>query len=119
MLYRAGHYPDLLERPDTVKYLIMRWHEGIGVSLLHALGMPPEIVEATIDHDHPRAMVPSGVRSFADIVYVSNILAGAHLEWFHQEIDPDTMAMDRIRETFAEILPELETETDEMLAVLG
>ncbi len=119
MLYRTGHYPDLLERPDTVKYLIMRWHEGVGVSLLHALGMPQDIVDSTIDHDHPRAIAPVGVRTLGDVVYVSNILAGAHFEWFHQDIDPETMASTAIRQTFADILPQVEIETNEMLAILG
>jgi HD-like signal output (HDOD) protein len=119
MLYRVGHYPELAERPETVKFVIMRWHEGIGVSLLHALGMPREIVDAAIDHDHPRAQVPTGLRTFGDIVYVANILAGAHFEWFNQDLDPESMATNVIRETFAEILPELEVETNEMLAVLG
>ncbi|HNM21045.1 MAG TPA: HDOD domain-containing protein, partial [Rhodocyclaceae bacterium] len=38
MLYRAAQYAELRARPETVKYLIVQWHEGIGVSLLNALG---------------------------------------------------------------------------------
>lgn len=52
----------------------MQWHESIGVTLLSALGMPEEIVNATLDHDQPRE-VPETVRTLADIVYIGNILA--------------------------------------------
>ena len=43
---------------------------GIGVNaLLNALGLPEEIVAATIDHDQPRPAL-STVRSLTDVVYV-------------------------------------------------
>ena len=47
MLYRAAQYEELRMRPDTVKYLMLQWHEGIGVSLLNALGLPEEIIKLT------------------------------------------------------------------------
>lgn len=56
MLYRAAQYEELRTRPDTVKYLIVQWHESIGVSLLAALGMNEDVVNATIDHDQPRLL---------------------------------------------------------------
>jgi len=118
MLYRAAQYPELRERPDTVKFLIMRWHESIGVSLLHALQLPAEIVDATIDHDHPRPIVPSSVRTLADAVYVGNILAGAHFEWFYQDIDPEILASTEIKAAFADVLAEVESEAGALLAVL-
>lgn len=113
MLYRAAQYPELRDRPDTVKYLIMQWHESIGVTLLKALGMPDNIVEATIDHDEPQ-VAPTTVRTLAEIVYVSNILAGAHFEWLYQDIDPDRGEAGIVRENFAELLPEIHSDTQEM-----
>jgi HD-like signal output (HDOD) protein len=118
MLYRAAQYPELCERPETVKYLIMQWHDSIGVSLLNALGLPEEIVQALLNHDHPRGSVPTPLKTLSDVVYVSNILSGAHFEWLYQEIDPGVMGADALRETFREILPEFEAETAEMLAIL-
>lgn len=41
--------------------------------------MPEEIVQATIDYDHPR-VVPSPVQSLSDIVYVSNITSARTLK---------------------------------------
>jgi hypothetical protein len=96
----------------------MQWHESIGVTLLNALGMPEKIIEATIDHDQPLA-VPTTVRTLAEIVYVGNILAGAHFEWFHQEIDPEIGASGIVRENFAELLPEIHHDTQEMKAVFA
>ncbi|HLO65255.1 MAG TPA: HDOD domain-containing protein [Azonexus sp.] len=84
MLYRATQYDELRHRPDTIKYLIIQWHESIGVSLLDALGLPNEIVEATIDHDHLRS-TPTAIRNLADVVYVANMLSGGHIEWLMQD----------------------------------
>jgi len=118
MLYRAAQYPELRVRLDSVKYLIMQWHESIGVSLLKALGMPKKIVRATIDHDQPR-IVSVTVQTLEEIVYVSNILAGANFEWMHQDIDPDDGEMGIVRQNYAELLPEIEADAREMQAVFA
>jgi HD-like signal output (HDOD) protein len=118
MLYRAAQYPELRQRPDTVKHLIMQWHESIGVSLLNALGLPEEIVEAVIDHDHPRAVIPTTIRTLSDVVYLSNILAGAHLEWLYQDIKPPILMENNVKEVFAGLLDEIETDTQTLLAIL-
>jgi HD-like signal output (HDOD) protein len=118
MLYRAAQYSELLIRTDTVKFLIMQWHESIGVTLLSALGMPEEIVNATIDHDQQRA-VPETVRSLADLVYIGNILAGTHFEWLYQDFDLDAGEIGIVRKRFADILPEMESDAQEMQAVLA
>lgn len=118
MLYRAAQYDELRSRPDSLKYLIVQWHESIGVSLLSALGIPADIVDATIDHDRPRDL-PEGVRTLADVVYVANALAGAHFEWLFQDIDPDAGGIGALREAFADLMPEIEREAAEMRAVFA
>lgn len=118
MLYRAAQYSELRDRPESVKHLIMQWHEGVGVTLLGVLGMPEEIVQATVDHDHPRAQ-PVTVQSLSDVVYVSNILAGAHFEWFYQDIDPVAAETSIMRGSYADLLPQIEADTLEMQAVFA
>ncbi len=118
MLYRASRYPELRDRPDTVKHLIMQWHEGIGVTLLETLGLPEDIVQASIDHDHPRA-VPEIPRTLTEIVYIGNILAGAHYEWLYQDFDPQAESYKSVHAKFSNHLPEIESEGREMLSVLG
>ncbi len=117
MLYRAAQYPELRSRPDTVRYLIVQWHESIGVSLLNALGLPEEIVEATIDHDQPRAAVLN-VRNLGDVVYVANILAGAHFEWLYQDIDPEAGEPGIIRRHFADQMQAIDDDAQAMRAAL-
>lgn len=118
MLYRAAQYPELRERPDTVKHVIMQWHEGVGVTLLETLGLPEEIVQASIDHDHPRP-VSEIPRTLGEIVYISNILAGAHQEWLYQDFDPQAEGVRSIYEKYSGFLPEVETMAREMRSVLG
>ncbi|NNJ90826.1 MAG: HDOD domain-containing protein [Gammaproteobacteria bacterium] len=79
LLYRASQYEELIARPDTVKHLIFRWHEGIGSLLLETLGVPEEIIIAIREHDVPR---PNKIiiKTLSDIIYVANILAGSEFE---------------------------------------
>ncbi|HCZ13953.1 MAG TPA: hypothetical protein DHV85_05005, partial [Candidatus Accumulibacter sp.] len=118
MLYRAAQYPELCVRPDSMRFLIMQWHESIGVSLLGALGMPEEIVNATIDHDQPRP-APETIQTLADIVYIGNILAGTHFEWLHQEVNPNAGEIELYRKRFADLLPEIESDAQEMQTVFS
>lgn len=116
MLYRATQYPELVARSDTLKYLIAQWHESIGVTLLTALGMPEEIVDATIDHDQPRA-IPENVKSLSEVVYLGNVLAGTHFEWLYQDIDPKEGQSAEVRQRFTELLPEIDSSALEMQGV--
>lgn len=108
MLYRATQYDELRHRPDTIKYLIIQWHESIGVSLLNALGLPQEIVEATIDHDHIRSN-PVTIRNLSDLIYVANMLCGGHIEWLMQD-QPDIAAeIASLEAQYAHLRPAIDT----------
>ena len=113
MLYRATQYEELRHRPDTVKYLIMQWHESIGVSLLSALGIPEEIIDATADHDHIRP-TPSPIRSFSDVVYVANMLVGGHFEWLMQEAGDNPESIVALEAKYGHLKPESDALTAEM-----
>lgn len=84
MLYRATQYSELRSRPDTVRHLIVQWHESIGLTLLATLALPEDIIESSRDHDQLRA-APATPRNLSDLVYLGNILAGAHFEWSLQD----------------------------------
>jgi len=86
MLYRATRYPELVARPESLKYLVAQWHESIGISVLDALGLPEDMVEAIRDHDQRRE-APPVPRNLADVVYLGNILAGAHFEWLYEDAE--------------------------------
>ena len=118
MLYRAVQYPELRARPDTVKHLILQWHESIGVSLLKALGMSEEIAESTVDHDQLRS-APIELRTLSDIVYYGNVLAGTHLEWFGREADSLADETQIVSQHFADLLPQIDSDTREMQAVFA
>lgn len=118
MLYRAAQYPELRLRPDTVRYLIIEWHESIGVTLLNALGLPEEVVEATIDHDQLREGLMI-VRTLADVVYVANVLGGAHFEWSRVPAGEASAVVEAMRQGFADLLPEIESDTQAIRAVFA
>ena len=120
MLYRAAQYEELRVRPGTVKHVMLQWHEGIGVSLLSALGLPEDIVNAVTDHDQPRSL-PDPLRTLGDLVYVGNLLAGSHLEWFGQDAGTEAACgqVEAVRSLYAELLPQIEADSLEMQAVLS
>lgn len=113
MLYRATQYNELRHRPDTIKYLIVQWHESIGVSLLNALGLPEEIVEATIDHDHLRNS-PVVIRSLSDVIYVANMLSGGHIEWQMQDQPMLSAEISALEEQFSHLRPAIEALATEL-----
>ncbi|KAB2927218.1 MAG: HDOD domain-containing protein [Dechloromonas sp.] len=118
MLYRATQYDELRHRPDSIKYLIVQWHESIGVSLLNALGIPEEIVDATIDHDRLRP--PPVIRNLQDTIYVANMLAGGHFEWLMQDQgDDSTGYLTALEEKYGHLRPEIDTMTAEMRAAFS
>lgn len=113
MLYRATQYDELRHRPDSVKYLIIQWHESIGVSLLNAIGIPEEIVEATVEHDQIRP-TPSPIRSLSEVIYVANMLAGGHFEWLMQGKSDWPAELIVLNEKYEHLIPEIDTLMIEM-----
>lgn len=113
MLYRATQYEELRHRPDSVRYLIIQWHESIGVSLLNAIGIPEEIVDATVDHDQVRP-TPSPIRSLPEVVYVANMLAGGHFEWLMQDQSDYPPDLTLLNEKYDYLLPEIDALVVEM-----
>lgn len=118
MLYRAVQYPELLARPQSLQYLMINWHESIGVSLLNSLGIPQEIVDATIDHDHPRPP-PVYLRNLSDVVYVANMLAGGHYEWLMKNQDEMREEIESLKAEYSELMPEIEAFTEELIATFA
>lgn len=118
MLYRATQYPELRARPETTRHLVMQWHESVGVSLLHALGLPEEIVAAAVDHDQPRP-VPEYPRNLADVVYVANLMAGGHFEWLKMDFDAAATKRAELGEAYVALIPEAKESVAELQAALG
>jgi len=118
MLYRATQYDELRHRPDSVKYLIVQWHESIGVSLLNALGLPEEIVNATIDHDRIR-LTPDPLRNLQDVIYIANMLAGGHFEWLMQDQPGAPENLATLEAKYGHLKPEIDALSQEMRAAFS
>ena len=118
MLYRAMQYAELRARPESMRYLIVQWHESIGVTLLNALGLPTEIVDATIDHDQPRP-VPTTLRTLADVVYVANLLTSQNFDWLYPESATVSNEITLAVAAYSEILPQVDADAREMMVVFS
>lgn len=117
MLYRAAQYEELRIRPDTVRHLIVQWHENIGESLMIALDLPPHIVEAVRDHDQPRGEVKT-LRTLADVVYVANMLAGGIDEWLLSGTLLADQHPELLNEDYVRHMGEIEAEYQELRSTL-
>ena len=113
MLYRAAQYDELRHRPDTIKHLIIHWHESIGVSLLNALGLPEEIIHATEGHDR-KTILWNPPRTLADIVHIANMLAGSNSAWLHQGRTAHDHAKAQAVAAFEHLIPEIDALAEKM-----
>jgi HD-like signal output (HDOD) protein len=108
LLYRFAQDDELRARPVSATYLAARWHESIGHSLLLSLGIPDEIADAVLDHDATR-IPPGRPVSLADVVYVSNILAGGMSAWRDADdhIDGDGKAIEHVDQSYLDLRDEI------------
>ena len=113
MLYRASHYEELRARPESTRYLIIRWHESIGLSVLASLGIPEQIVAATADHDRLRPP-PERITTLSEVLYVANMLSGSHIDWLGDEETQRPAALVELEEKYADLRPEAEAVVAEM-----
>ena len=118
LLYRAAEYPEYRDSPEVTIDLIAGWHESIGESLLHVLGLPERIVDSVRDHDRQHNM--ENPCTLPDVVYFANILAGGNYEWLQgadgaQSVE-DSAAQ---RERYADLLEEAEDDIQELRAALA
>jgi len=118
LLYRAAEYPEYRNDPTATIELVAGWHESIGESLLHILGLPERIAEAVRDHDRLHNVeTPCSVR---DVLYFANLLAGPEADWLPCRINPDELeAREADRERYADLLQEAEDDIRELRAALS
>ena len=116
MLDRAGRYPELLERPKTVDYLVAQWHGSIGTVLLDALGLSEEIIDAVRDNDLPRPTV-SQLRKLTDVIYVANLFAGG-LEEFNKQDLPEPFVPEELNDPqYTDLIKEMDEACAEIARV--
>ncbi len=118
LLYRAAEYAEYRDSPDAVIGLVAGWHESIGESLLHVLGLPDRIIDSVKDQGSPRNT--DNPCTLGDIVYFANILAGGDLEWMRVGADAEQLAREATyRERYADLLGEAEDDIRELRAALS
>ncbi|MGE5491934.1 MAG: HDOD domain-containing protein [Actinomycetota bacterium] len=117
MLYRAAQYEELRARPETLRYLVVQWHESIGQSLLNALGVPEHISAAVLDHDHPRPM-PQSLQNLSDVIFVANAMAGGSYESHFLDMKPVIENPSELAPDYLALVPEIQAHTKELQAAL-
>ena len=118
LLYRAAEYPEYRENPAAIIELICGWHEGIGESLLHILGLPDRITDAVRDHDSLQNVEnPCSVR---DVLYFANLLAGWDADWLPAPVDEQEAAIRAAdRDRYADLVAEAEEDIAELRSALS
>ncbi len=118
LLFRAAEYPEYRNDEAAMIELLAGWHEGIGESLLHILGLPVSITDAVRDQSHLSPVeTPCTI---SDILYFAIALADNGLPWQNNTHDADEEARreaDRAR--YADLLQTAEEDIVELRAALS
>jgi HD-like signal output (HDOD) protein len=118
LLFRAAEYPEYRDNEAATLELLSGWQESIGESLLHALGLPKEIVES-VRNDGPSRNIeaPCCIR---DVLYFAGLLSTSPIEWTAETLSEEAQARreaDRAR--FADLLEEAGEDIAQLRAVLA
>lgn len=118
LLYRAAEYQEYRDNEPAMLELLKGWHESIGESLLHILGLPDHITDAVRDHDQLHNIeTPCTVR---DVLYFANLLAAHGEEWLPADADSIAVELMRAdRERYVDIVKEAEDDIAELRASLS
>lgn len=109
LLDRLVRHPrETFELQDVIG-LILEWHETIGESLLHSLGVPAVLIDAMRDHEQPR-IAPVTLRTLSDVVFIANVLAGGATQLYGDPVCHVSQRPGPARERFAELLPDIDRE---------
>ncbi|MFZ7337767.1 HDOD domain-containing protein [Comamonas jiangduensis] len=118
LFYRASQYEEYRNDHQALIELVLGWHEPISENVLNALGLPTVIVEAVHEHDAPREL-DRNPHNLNEVIYIANLLAGSNWEWLPESWTPEQHeAMERTRQRFAFLLPEVEDRMRMMHAAL-
>lgn len=118
LLYRASEYPEYTQNKADILELICGWHESIGESLLHILGLPERIIDAVRDHDQPQNVkTPCSVR---DVLYFANLLAGCDTKWLPILTDAEEInTRNADRERYHDLIAEADDDIAKLHAALA
>lgn len=118
LMYRAAEYPEYRNNEPAMIELLIGWHEGIGESLLHILGVPPQITDAVRDQSVMRNVETPC--SLADILYFAKQLADSKPQWQLAYLNGDDAATDEeSRLRYADLLHEAEEDILDLRAALS
>jgi HD-like signal output (HDOD) protein len=118
LLFRAARFPELTQDEESLKALLIEWHDSIGVSLLSALGQSEEILAAVQEHEQAREI--STIQNISDLLYVANLIANLIAPWYEvQPTESDLLTKLFDADTLQEFLGESETEVGSIKQALG
>lgn len=118
LMYRAAEYPEYRNNEPAMIELLVGWHEGIGESLLHILGIPAQITDAVRDQNLIRNF--ESPCTLADVLYFAKQLADGKPLWQQACLNgDDAAAQEESRLRYADLLHEAEEDILDLRAALS
>jgi HD-like signal output (HDOD) protein len=118
LMYRAAEYPEYRDNEAAMLELLAGWHEGVGESLLHILGLPDSITDAVRDQNQLRSIETPC--SISDVLHFAKLLADTQPAWQTANLDAQqTAALAAERSRYADLLQEAEEDILELRAALS
>jgi len=114
----AAEYPEYRDNEAAMLELLAGWHEGVGESLLHILGLPDSITDAVRDQNQLRSIETPC--SISDVLHFAKLLADTQPAWQTANLDAQqTAALAAERSRYADLLQEAEDDILELRAALS
>lgn len=119
LMYRAAEYLEYRNNEPGMIELIAGWHEGVGESLLHILGVPESITDAVREQNNLRSL--DAPCSVSDVLYFAKLLATntPFLPATQHNTKTSAETREALQARYAELLKEAQDDVLELRATLS
>lgn len=117
LMYRAAEYPEYRNNEPAMTELLLGWHEGVGESLLHILGVPDTITDAVRDQSQLRNVETPC--SISDVLFFAKLLADSPDVWRSDSHPIDDALREAERVRYGDLLKEAQDDIQELRSALS
>jgi HD-like signal output (HDOD) protein len=118
LMYRAAEYPDYRHDELAMIELLSGWHEGVGESLLHILGLPQAITDAV--RDQSQRAPTAAPATIGDVLHLATQLADSPMDWLPGPLlAADALMTEAERASYTDILAEAQHDIVDLQGALA
>lgn len=118
LMYRAAEYPEYRHDESAMIELLSGWHEGVGESLLHILGLPEAITDAVRDQSHRQPSTAPA--TISHVLRLAIQLADSPMEWLPGQTEsPGISLTEAERASYSDVLSQAQDDIADLRRALA